>query len=63
MPAYGPDYHKWMIRFKKEFDPEALSNPPGPADMDLFIQEAEWMQKVKDWPAPKIEADKNLKFE
>ena len=49
--------------FKEEFDPDALSNPPGPADTDLFIQEAEWMQEVKDWPAPKIEANKNPKFE
>jgi len=62
-PAYGPDYHKWMIKFKEEFDPDALSNPPGPADTDLFIQEAEWMKEVADWPAPKIEADKNPKFE
>jgi len=41
MKAYGPDYHKWMVKFKEEFDPDALSNPPGPADTDLFIQEAE----------------------
>ena len=32
-------------------------NPPSPADTDFFIQEAEWMKEVVDWPMPKIEGD------
>jgi FAD/FMN-containing dehydrogenase len=48
-PAYGPDYHKWMLRIKEEFDPNNLSNPPVPADYDMFIDEAEWMKEIKDW--------------
>ena len=48
-PAYGPDYHKWMLRIKEEFDPYNLSNPPVPADYDMFIDEAEWMKEIKDW--------------
>jgi FAD/FMN-containing dehydrogenase len=48
-PAYGPDYHKWMLRIKEEFDPNNLSNPPVPADYDMFIDKAEWMKEIKDW--------------
>lgn len=48
-PAYGPDYHKWMLKIKATFDPHNLSNPPVPADYDMFIDEAEWMKEVKDW--------------
>jgi len=45
------------------FPQAAVPDRPGLSDTDLFIQEAEWMKEVADWPMPKIEADKNPKFE
>jgi hypothetical protein len=37
----GPNwhnYHMWCKRFKKEFDPMGLSNPPQPYDVDEIIK-------------------------
>jgi len=38
-----------MLKIKEEFDPQNLSNPPTPADYDMFIDEADWMKEIKDW--------------
>jgi len=46
-PAYGPNYHIWLLKVKKVFDPQKLSNPPVPEDHDEFIERAEWMRR--DW--------------
>ncbi len=33
------DYQIWIDRFKKEFDPRGLSNPPAPYDPETFLEE------------------------
>ncbi len=48
-PAYGPNYHIWMLKVKKEFDPNNVSHPPVPLAHDEFVERAEWMKPVKDW--------------
>lgn len=51
-PAYGPNFHKWLLKVKEEFDPNNLSHPPGPLTQDEFVDRAEWMKPIKDWPGP-----------
>jgi hypothetical protein len=53
-PAYGPDYHKWLLAVKNEFDPQWLSHPPVPLAHDEFMEKAEWMKPLKDWAGPKV---------
>jgi len=53
-PAYGPNYHKWMLAVKDEFDPNFLSHPPVPLAHDEFVERAEWMRPMKDWKSPKL---------
>ncbi len=53
-PAYGPNYHKWMLAVKDEFDPNFLSHPPVPLAHDEFVEKAEWMRPMKDWEGPQI---------
>jgi len=53
-PAYGPNYHKWMLAVKDEFDPNFLSHPPVPLAHDEFVEKAEWMRPMKDWKSPKL---------
>jgi len=53
-PAYGPNYHKWMLAVKDEFDPSFLSHPPVPLAHDAFVEKAEWMRPMKDWKSPKL---------
>ncbi|MBN1367825.1 MAG: FAD-binding oxidoreductase [Dehalococcoidales bacterium] len=52
-PAFGPNYHKWMLAFKEEFDPNWVSHPPVPFAHDEFVDRAKWMKPMKDWPEPK----------
>ncbi len=52
-PAYGPNYHKWMLGVKDEFDPEWLCHPPVPLAHDAFVERAKWMKPMKDWKSPK----------
>ncbi len=52
-PAYGPNYHKWLLALKNEFDPQWLSHPPVPLAQEEFVEKAEWMRPLKDWEAPK----------
>jgi len=52
-PKYGPNYHKWMLRFKEEFDPKWVCHPPVPLAHDEFVDKAPWMRKMKDWETPK----------
>jgi glycolate oxidase len=52
-PAFGPNYHKWMLAFKEEFDPNWVSHPPVPFAHDEFVDRAKWMRPMKDWPTPK----------
>jgi hypothetical protein len=53
-PAYGPNYHKWLLAIKHEFDPNFLCHPPVPLNHDAFVQRAEWMRPMKDWESPEI---------
>ena len=48
-PAYGPNYDKWMLKVKDEFDPNKVCHPPVPLAHDEFVERAEWMKSVKDW--------------
>ncbi len=51
-PAYGPNYHKWILKIKNEFDPQFVCHPPVPLNHDLFVERAEWMKPMKDWEGP-----------
>jgi glycolate oxidase len=53
-PAYGPNYHKWLLAIKDEFDPSFLCHPPVPLAHDHFVERAEWMRPMKDWESPKF---------
>jgi hypothetical protein len=53
-PAYGPNYHKWLLNIKDEFDPSFLCHPPVPLAHDHFVERAEWMRPMKDWKSPKL---------
>lgn len=53
-PAYGPNYHKWLLALKNEFDPQWICHPPVPLGHDEFMERAEWMKPIKDWESPKI---------
>jgi len=44
--AYGPNVKDWMIKTKAVFDPENLSNPPVPADVDEMVEKADWLEKT-----------------
>jgi glycolate oxidase len=46
-PAYGPNVHHWMKKTKAIFDPNSLSNPPVPADVDELVDKVDWLEK--DW--------------
>lgn len=48
-PAFGPNYHQWLLAIKNEFDPKWLCHPPLPLAHDQFIDQAEWMNYLKDW--------------
>jgi len=52
-PAYGPNYHIWLLKVKDEFDPQFLCHPPVPLAHDEFVEKAEWMRPMKDWESPK----------
>jgi len=53
-PAYGPNYHKWLLAIKSEFDPNFISHPPSPLTSDEFVERAEFMRPLKDWEGPEI---------
>ncbi len=53
-PAYGPNYHKWLLAVKNEFDPKFVCHPPVPLAHDEFVERAEWMRPMKDWESPEI---------
>ncbi len=53
-PAYGPNYHKWLLAIKNEFDPDYVCHPPAPLAHDQFVEQAEWMRPIKDWESPEI---------
>ncbi|NQT17756.1 MAG: FAD-binding oxidoreductase [Planctomycetes bacterium] len=57
-PAYGPNYHKWLLKIKEEFDPQWISHPPIPLGHDVFVERAEWMKSTKDWETPPDLANK-----
>ena len=57
-PKYGPNYHKWVMDFKEEFDPKWVSHPPVPLAHDEFVERAKWMKPLKDWNTPQIIKDK-----
>ena len=44
--AYGPNVKDWMIKTKVVFDPNNLSNPPVPADVDEMVEKADWLEKT-----------------
>lgn len=54
-PHFGPDYHKWMLAFKEEFDPNWKCHPPVPLAHDEFVVKAPWMKEIKDWDNPVID--------
>ncbi len=58
-PAYGPNYHKWILAFKDEFDPKWVCHPPVPLAHDEFVERAPWMRRLKDWKNPEV--DKRVK--
>jgi glycolate oxidase len=53
-PAYGPNYHKWLLAIKDELDPNFLCHPPVPLNHDHFVERAEWMRPMKDWESPEL---------
>jgi hypothetical protein len=53
-PAYGPNYHQWLLKVKDEFDPKWVCHPPVPLGHDEFVEKAEWMRPMKDWESPKL---------
>jgi glycolate oxidase len=53
-PAYGPNYHKWLLAIKDEFDPGYLCHPPVPLAHDEFVEMAKWMKGMKDWEVPEL---------
>ena len=53
-PAYGPNYHTWLLKVKDEFDPLFICHPPVPLAHDAFVEKAEWMRPMKDWESPEI---------
>ena len=53
-PAYGPNYHEWLMKVKNEFDPKFICHPPVPLAHDEFVERAEWMRPMKDWESPEI---------
>jgi hypothetical protein len=53
-PAYGPNYHKWLLEIKKEFDPNFVCHPPFPLSHDFFVEQVEWMKPLKDWESPNL---------
>jgi hypothetical protein len=55
-PAYGPNYHKWLLAIKDEFDPSFLCHPPVPLAHDAFVERAPWMRPMKDWESPEIKS-------
>lgn len=61
-PSYGPNYHRWLLAIKKEFDPHWLCHPPMPLGHDRFVEEAEWMKPLKDWEEPEVEKRKLFPF-
>jgi glycolate oxidase len=58
-PAYGPNYHKWLLAIKDEWDPKWVCHPPVPLAHDEFVERAKWMKPMKDWDDPDI--NKRLK--
>ncbi|MDY7039074.1 MAG: hypothetical protein SV375_23355, partial [Thermodesulfobacteriota bacterium] len=48
-PAFGPNYHRWMLKIKDAFDPNGLSNPPAPQHVDQLFNEAPWLKTRKNW--------------
>jgi glycolate oxidase len=53
-PAYGPNYHEWLLKVKNEFDPHFICHPPVPLAHDEFVEKADWMRPMKDWKGPEI---------
>ena len=51
-PKYGPNYHKFLLKVKDEFDPKWRSHPPVPLAHDVFVNRAPWMHEMKDWESP-----------
>jgi glycolate oxidase len=56
-PAFGPNYHKWLLEVKDEFDPHHVCHPPVPLAHDVFVERAEWLKPMKDWGGPEITAE------
>jgi hypothetical protein len=53
-PAYGPNYHKWLLKVKDEFDPQFICHPPVPLNHDVFVERAKWLHPQKDWESPEL---------
>jgi hypothetical protein len=53
-PAYGPNYHKWLLKIKDEFDPQFICHPPVPLNHDVFVERAKWLHPQKDWESPEL---------
>ncbi|MBP2625944.1 MAG: linked oxidase domain protein [Firmicutes bacterium] len=51
-PAYGPNYHDWLLKLKSTLDPKWVCHPPLPISHDVFVEKAEWMKSVKTWETP-----------
>jgi len=58
-PAYGPNYHRWLLAVKDAFDPNYVCHPPVPLAHDEFVERTKWMKPLKTWKNPEI--DKKLK--
>ncbi|MCX8118598.1 MAG: heterodisulfide reductase-related iron-sulfur binding cluster [Desulfobacterota bacterium] len=41
-PAYGPNYHRWLLAIKSQFDPQWLCHPPHPLAHDRFLERRGW---------------------
>jgi len=52
-PAYGPNYHNWILKLKDDLDPQWICHPPVPLAHDEFVEKSPWMMEIKDWNTPK----------
>ena len=46
-PAYGPNFGSWMLKMKEAFDPNGISSPPFPHDIDELVDHIDWLKR--DW--------------
>jgi hypothetical protein len=49
-PSLGPNSDKWLLKVKDMLDPDWISNPPSPIDVDEAIERTPYLKAKRDWP-------------